>query len=130
MTTACLGSYLLRIHLAEYWLKRRSTEFFIALFVLIACFIFAYVLLMQDSYSLVYYGDAISHLVISRRIVDWITPGLAQLGSVWLPMTHLLLLPFVANDFLFHTGLAGTYSKWIVYSYYRYSPISHSETTI
>ena len=58
--------------------------------------------------SLMYYSDSISHLVISRETFDSISPGLGQLGSVWPPMTHLLLLPFVTNDFLFHSGLAGT----------------------
>jgi len=68
----------------------------------------AAMLLWRDPYSLFYYGDAVSHLVIARRIIDWIQPGFVQIGSVWLPMTHVLLLPFVASDFLFRTGLAGT----------------------
>ncbi|MDG6899730.1 MAG: hypothetical protein JRM88_04105 [Nitrososphaerota archaeon] len=85
-----------------------SDEFFLAAAAALAGAASAFVLLMQNRYALVYYGDAISHLVISRRIVDWIDPGLAQVGSVWLPMTHIMLLPFVLNDFLFHTGLAGT----------------------
>jgi hypothetical protein len=40
-------------------------------------------------------------------VVHSVTPGMAQLGGVWLPLTHLLLVPFVANDFLWQTGLAG-----------------------
>ncbi|MDG6898547.1 MAG: hypothetical protein JRN24_02285, partial [Nitrososphaerota archaeon] len=78
-----------------------SDEFFLAAAAALAGAASAFVLLMQNRYALVYYGDAISHLVISRRIVDWIDPGLAQVGSVWLPMTHIMLLPFVLNDFLF-----------------------------
>ncbi len=70
--------------------------------------LFSYIILEHDPNSIVYYGDAISHLVISREIFDSLSPGFGQLGTVWLPITHLLLLPFVTNDLLFHSGLAGT----------------------
>ena len=68
----------------------------------------AYIMLEVDSNSLLYYDDAVSHLVIAKRVIDSLTPGIAQFGSVWLPMTHILLLPFTANNYLFQTGLAGT----------------------
>ncbi|MHB8566079.1 MAG: glycosyltransferase family 39 protein [Nitrososphaerales archaeon] len=68
----------------------------------------AFYLLSKDPYSLLYYGDSISHLVISRRIIDWITPGIAQLGTVWMPLPHMMMLPLVWDNYLFHTGLAGT----------------------
>lgn len=54
------------------------------------------------------YGDAESHLNIAKRVVGSITPGLAQLGGIWLPLPHLLLAPFVYFDFLWRTGLAGS----------------------
>lgn len=54
-----------------------------------------------------YYGDAEAHLDIARRIVDSRTPGYSQLGTVWLPLPHLLMLPLVRNDQLWRTGLAG-----------------------
>jgi len=54
------------------------------------------------------YNDAMSHLDVARLVVDNIQPGLAQLGSVWLPMNHILSLPFIWNDTLWHTGLAGS----------------------
>jgi hypothetical protein len=44
---------------------------------------------------LLLYGDAVAHLHIARRIFDSSNPGFSQLGSVWLPLPHLLLLPFV-----------------------------------
>ncbi len=53
------------------------------------------------------YGDAMAHLTISRRVFDSKVPGLAQLGTVWLPVPHLLLLPLVQNLWLFRTGIAG-----------------------
>ena len=52
------------------------------------------------------YGDAMAHLTISGRILDSKAPGLQQLGTVWLPLPHLLLLPLVQNLFLFRTGVA------------------------
>jgi cellulose synthase/poly-beta-1,6-N-acetylglucosamine synthase-like glycosyltransferase len=55
------------------------------------------------------YGDANSHLEIARRVFDNATPGLAQLGGVWLPLPHLLMIPFVWNDYLWMTGLAGSF---------------------
>ncbi len=54
------------------------------------------------------YGDAESHLNIAKRVVSSITPGLAQLGGIWLPLPHLLLAPFVYFDWLWRTGLAGS----------------------
>lgn len=56
---------------------------------------------------LLYYGDAESHLNHARRVLDSLTPGVEELGTVWLPLPHLLMLPFVANDTLWRTGLAG-----------------------
>jgi hypothetical protein len=54
------------------------------------------------------YNDAMSHLNIARLVVDNMQPGMSQLGSVWLPMSHILSLPLVWNDFLWHSGLAGS----------------------
>jgi hypothetical protein len=59
------------------------------------------------THTVLAYGDAEAHLNISKRVVSGLTAGLAQLGSVWLPLPHLLMLPFVANDDLWRTGLAG-----------------------
>ena len=56
---------------------------------------------------LAYYGDAEAHLNIARRILDSRTPGYDEIGTVWLPLPHLLLLPFARNDALWHTALAG-----------------------
>src|SRR5438270_3861789 len=55
-----------------------------------------------------YYGDAEAHLNIARRILDSRTPGRDQIGTVWLPLPHMLMQPFVGNNHLWQTGLAGT----------------------
>lgn len=53
------------------------------------------------------YNDARSHLDIGRRVVEGLKPGLAQLGSVWLPLPHLLMTLTIWNDGMWHSGLAG-----------------------
>jgi hypothetical protein len=67
---------------------------FVALFV---CYHKGYLLL---------YGDAVAHLAIARRILDAKWPGIAQLGGVWLPLPHILMLPFIMNMQMWQTGLA------------------------
>ena len=54
-----------------------------------------------------YYGDAEAHLNIARRILDSRSPGLEQFGTVWLPLPHLLMIPFAARDSWWRSGLAG-----------------------
>lgn len=70
--------------------------------------LFSVYLYNLDNHSLLYYGDSVSHLVRTREFIDSINPGLfEQLGTVWLPVPHLLLLPFSLIDSLFKTGFAG-----------------------
>ncbi len=75
-----------------------------------------YLLIFISAYSfIVYYfsglglsyNDARSHLDIGRRVVEGLKPGAAQLGSVWLPLPHILMLPTIWNDFMWHSGLSG-----------------------
>ena len=53
------------------------------------------------------YGDALSHELIARRVLDSLNPGVGQLGTVWLPLPSLLLTPLVWIDPLWRSGLAG-----------------------
>jgi hypothetical protein len=50
------------------------------------------------------YNDARARLVVARRAFDSITPGIDQLGGIWLPLPHLLNLPLVQSDVLYRTG--------------------------
>jgi hypothetical protein len=52
--------------------------------------------------------DGVARLNIARRVLDHPVPHYSHLGTVWLPLHHLLLLPWVQNDFLWSTGLAGS----------------------
>jgi hypothetical protein len=65
--------------------------------------------------ALLNYGDAEAHLHIARRVIDSHRPGLSQLGSVWLPLPHLLMIPFVAVFALWKNGVAGTIPSAIVW---------------
>jgi len=65
--------------------------------------------------STLYYGDAEAHLNIARRILDSRTPGPQQIGTVWLPLPHLLMLPFVQFDVLWRSGLAGAIPSGICF---------------
>ena len=61
------------------------------------------------------YGDAVAHLHIARRILDSHRPGLTQLGSVWLPLPHLLMIPFVQVYSWWANGIAGAIPSALAY---------------
>src|SRR5438309_10336169 len=61
------------------------------------------------------YGDAVAHINIARRVFDSQTPGLLQLGTVWLPLPHLLMIPFLASDWMWRTGVGGSMLSMIAY---------------
>lgn len=61
------------------------------------------------------YGDAVAHLNIARRLSDARNPGWDQIGTVWLPLPHLLVAPFVANDWLWRSGVGGSIPSMIAY---------------
>lgn len=65
--------------------------------------------------ALLNYGDAVAHLHIARRVFDSHRPGLTQLGSVWLPLPHLLLIPFVAVYSWWANGIAGLIPSALAY---------------
>jgi hypothetical protein len=61
------------------------------------------------------YGDAVAHINIARRVFDSQTPGLLQLGTVWLPLPHLLMIPFLLSDWMWQTGVGGSIPSMIAY---------------
>ncbi len=61
------------------------------------------------------YGDAVAHLHIARRVFDSHFPGPSQLGSVWLPLPHLLMIPFVAVYSWWANGIAGLIPSALAY---------------
>ncbi len=65
--------------------------------------------------AILLYGDAVAHINIARRVFDSRTPGLFQLGTVWLPLPHVLDLPFIANDWLWRTGIGASIPSMLSY---------------
>jgi len=65
--------------------------------------------------ALLFYGDAVAHINIARRVFDSQTPGPLQLGTVWLPLPHVLTMPFVVSDALWQNGAGGSFVSMIAY---------------
>lgn len=65
--------------------------------------------------ALLNYGDAVAHLHIARRVFDCQQPRFSQLGSVWLPLPHILLIPFVQIYSWWANGLAGVFPSAVAY---------------
>jgi hypothetical protein len=65
--------------------------------------------------DLLLYGDAVAHINIARRVFDSRTPGLLQLGTVWLPLPHLLMVPFLISDWGWQTGIGGSIASLVAY---------------
>ena len=61
------------------------------------------------------YGDAIAHINIARRVFDSRTPGLLQLGTVWLPLPHLLMIPFLISQRMWQSGTGGSIPSMAAY---------------
>jgi hypothetical protein len=80
--------------------------------VLVSLFSFLYYLQRGD---LLLYGDAVAHINIARRVFDSQTPGLLQLGTVWLPLPHLLMIPFIFSDTMWRNGAGGSIPSMIAY---------------
>jgi hypothetical protein len=57
--------------------------------------------------SMLLYGDAQAHLDVARRVTDGLRTGPTQLGSVWLPLPHVLMVPLVFFRPLWRSGAAG-----------------------
>jgi hypothetical protein len=61
------------------------------------------------------YGDAEAHIHIARRLFDSHRPGITQLGSVWLPLPHLLLVPFLLDANWWRSGFAPVFPSAACY---------------
>ena len=65
--------------------------------------------------ALLNWGDAVAHLHIARRVFDCHQPRLSQLGSVWLPLPHILMFPFVQIYSWWANGIAGIIPSALAY---------------
>jgi hypothetical protein len=66
-----------------------------------------------------HYGDGIAHVNIARKVVDSPDNSLwqryLQIGTPWLPLQTVLMLPLVANDSLWRSGAAGSLVSMIAF---------------
>src|SRR6267143_1932802 len=67
--------------------------------------------------ELLLFGDAEGHINIARRVFDSRSPGPLQLGTVWLPLPHLLLMPFLISDWAWRTAVGGSIPSMIAYGF-------------
>ena len=65
--------------------------------------------------AILLYGDAVAHIHIARRVFDSITPGPLRLGTVWLPLPHILMIPFLISDWMWRTGVGGSIVSMVAY---------------
>src|SRR5688572_25221512 len=94
------------------YIKINTTKFVIAALLVLS--ISTFIFYFQDFRNLPY-ADAISRLNIARKVIDNLTPGLPQLGNVWLPLPQILMLPFIWNDYMWHSGIAGYVMSGFMY---------------
>jgi len=87
----------------DRWDQETTLVFQVAAFTSLLSFLFYF-----RHGDLLLYGDAVAHINIARRVFDSRTPGLLQLGTVWLPLPHLLMVPFLLSDSGWQTGIAGS----------------------
>ena len=61
------------------------------------------------------HGDAVAHINIARRLFDSLSPGPLGLGTVWLPLPHLLMMPFLLSNKMWQSGAGGSFPSMIAY---------------
>ncbi|OGM72830.1 hypothetical protein A3H19_05720 [Candidatus Woesebacteria bacterium RIFCSPLOWO2_12_FULL_39_9] len=88
----------------QNWFEEHALSLVVFVLTVISGLVFIYYYLNGLGLA---YNDARSHLDIGRRVVEGLKPGLAQIGSVWLPLNHILMIPTVWSDFMWHSGLSG-----------------------
>ena len=89
-------------------MTERAGEWYSLAFLLVLVMCAAGIVLYRiDSRAFLYFGDAVSRLVKSREFIDSQHPGLGNIGTVWLPLPQLLLIPFALINGLFYSGIAG-----------------------
>lgn len=100
------------VRAAVSFMSRHETAIMVSILSLISVICFVWYLTNGLGIA---YNDARSHLDIGRRVVEGLNTGIAQVGSVWLPLTHALMTLTVWNDFMWHSGLAGALWSMIAF---------------
>jgi Dolichyl-phosphate-mannose-protein mannosyltransferase len=95
----------LRVHMTdEWWIAVLATTLSIGSYA------------WYDAHGFTFaFFDARFRELIARRVVASRTPGLAQFGVTWLPLTSILMLPLIWNDTLFRAGIAASLPSMLAY---------------
>ncbi len=110
----------INLHFKKSWFdfedkKTISKKLFIFLILALIILSVGFWLFYYDQGLVLAYNDAKSRLNIARRIIDNLQPGFAQVGSVWLPLFHMLELPLIWNKTLWQSGIAGSVISMVSY---------------
>lgn len=113
MTTAVLGR---RRQLASSGDRQERRDLTTVCVLVAACIlsVAAYLHFYRGGATIAY-GDAKSHLLIARRVLFADTPGAGQLGGVWLPLPHILMLPLIWSNWAYYSGFAGSIVMMLSY---------------
>jgi hypothetical protein len=95
--------------------RERQRLDYVVLTFLACAFSAAAFLYYWHSGELLLYGDAVAHMNIARRVIDSRVPGLLQLGTVWLPLPHLLMLPLIWSNWMWQSGVGGSIPSMLAY---------------
>ena len=88
------------------WLQAHMTDEWLVALLAVILSVGAYAWYDAHGVTLAF-NDARIRELIARRVLMSRTPGLAQLGTTWLPLPFILMLPLIWNDTLFSEGIAG-----------------------
>jgi hypothetical protein len=97
-----------RMHKAAAYIRGREA-YILALLLFIVASGAGLLLHARDAYSFYYFGDASSHVIKAREFTDGVLQQRFYIGTTWLPLPHLLLLPFASVDSFFFSGIAGAF---------------------
>jgi hypothetical protein len=111
MKISRINAQRMKLQPAHHWDRETAL---VAQFAACVSFI-AFVFYFQHG-DLLLYGDAVAHINIARRVFDSRTPGLLQLGTVWLPLSHLLMIPFLLFDSAWQSGIGGSIPSMVAYA--------------
>lgn len=91
-------------------------DVFLKVCLLLTIFLGSIALIHYHSVDLITaFSDGQSRLIIANNVTTSSHPGLGMLGGTWPPLYQLLLVPFAWNEFLFYSGLAGSFISLISY---------------
>lgn len=92
-------------HLADEWLI-----VVLATALSISCYVW------YDRHGLTLaFNDARIREMIARRVLVSRTPGLAQFGTTWLPLSFMVMLPLIWDNTLFRDGIAGSLPSMVAF---------------